>query len=223
MNVYATEEEQVEALKKWWKQNGKSVLGGVLIGLALLYGGKAWLTQRNSHAETASAQYEAMMQDLNQDKKDQAADRGAAILGQYSDTAYAELAALAMAKIKVDENDLVSAKSQLRWAVDNAKQDEVKRIAQLRLARVLTAEGNYDEALPLLDTPPDAGKFSAPYEELKGDIYVAKGDIPKARNAYNLALQALDAASRARHYIEMKLDDLGEPAIVASGTAAKES
>ncbi|MGD8939211.1 MAG: tetratricopeptide repeat protein [Gammaproteobacteria bacterium] len=217
MNVYATEDEQVEAIKKWWKDNGKSVIGGVIIGVAVLYGGRMWFEQRNQHIENASAEYEAMIQDLNQDKQNEAADRGAAILGQYSDTTYGELAALAMAKIKVDENDLVAAKSHLQWALDHAKQDEIKRIARLRLARVLHAEGKEDEALQLLNVAA-ADKFAAAYDELKGDIYVAKGDVAKARTHYDLALQSLEPTSRARRYIEMKLDDLGQPA-----TEVKES
>jgi predicted negative regulator of RcsB-dependent stress response len=217
VNVYATEDEQVEAIKKWWKDNGKSVIGGVIIGVAVLYGGRMWFEQRNQHIENASAEYEAMIQDLNQDKQNEAADRGAAILGQYSDTTYGELAALAMAKIKVDENDLVAAKSHLQWALDHAKQDEIKRIARLRLARVLHAEGKEDEALQLLNVA-SADKFAAAYDELKGDIYVAKGDVAKARTHYDLALQSLEPTSRARRYIEMKLDDLGQPA-----TEVKES
>jgi predicted negative regulator of RcsB-dependent stress response len=176
-----------------------------------------WFEQRNQHIENASAEYEAMIQDLNQDKQNEAADRGAAILGQYSDTTYGELAALAMAKIKVDENDLVAAKSHLQWALDHAKQDEIKRIARLRLARVLHAEGKEDEALQLLNVAA-ADKFAAAYDELKGDIYVAKGDVAKARTHYDLALQSLEPTSRARRYIEMKLDDLGQPA-----TEVKES
>jgi len=211
VNVYATEEEQVEAIKKWWKDNGKSVLGGVLIGVAVLYGGKMWLEQHNRHVEVASAQYEAMIQDLNQDMRVEAADKGASILGQYADTAYGELAALAMAKIKVDENDLVAAKSHLQWALDNAKQEEVKLIARLRLARVLHAEGKDDDALKLLNIT-NAGKFAPTYEELKGDIFVAKGDTAQARNHYDLALQGMEPTSRARRYIEMKLDDLGQVA-----------
>jgi predicted negative regulator of RcsB-dependent stress response len=211
VNVYATEDEQVEAIKKWWKENGKSVIGGVIIGVAVLYGGKMWFEQRNQHIENASAEYEAMIQDLNQDKQNEAADRGAAILGQYSDTTYGELAALAMAKIKVDENDLVAAKSHLQWALDHAKQDEIKRIARLRLARVLHAEGKEDEALQLLNIAA-ADKFAAAYDELKGDIYVAKGDVEQARKHYDLALQSLEPTSRVRRYIEMKLDELGQPA-----------
>lgn len=210
MNVYATEEEQVEALKKWWKENGKSVIGGVLIGVAVLYGGKMWLDQRNTHAEMASAEYEAMIQELNQDRRNQAADRGAAILGQYSDTAYSDLTALAMAKIKVDENDLVAAKSHLQWAMDNSKQQGIKQVARLRMARVLHAEGNYDGALQLLNSA-DAGTFKAAYEELKGDIYVDKGELNSARTAYNMALQTLEPTARSRRYLEMKLDNIGEP------------
>jgi predicted negative regulator of RcsB-dependent stress response len=210
VNVYETDEEKVEALKTWWKQNGKSVIGGVLIGVAVLYGGKAWLDQRHQHAEVASLQYESMMQQLKQGKKEQAAEIGAAILGQYSDTPYAELTSLAMAKIKVEENDLVAAKAHLRWAMENAKQEEIKLIARLRLARVLNAEGNHDEAIKLLDIP-DTGKFTASYAELKGDIYVAKGNTTKARTAYNVALQSLEPSSRDRRYLQMKLDDLGEP------------
>jgi predicted negative regulator of RcsB-dependent stress response len=211
VNVYATDEEKVEAIKSWWKQNGKSVIAGILIGAAVLYGWKIWLSQRHSHAETASMEYEAMMQDLKQDKKDQAAERGAAILGQFSDTPYAELTALTMAKIKVDENDLVAAKAHLHWAMDNAKQEEIKLIARLRLARVLNSEGKQDEAMKLVDIP-DTGKFVASYAELKGDIYVAKGQTDEARTAYNIALQALEPGSRGRHYVELKLDDLGESA-----------
>lgn len=212
MNVYATEEEQVEALKTWWKQNAKSVLGGVLIGVAVIYGGKTWLQQHNRHIEVASAEYEAMIQDLKQDKVTEAADRGAAILGQYTDTAYGALTALAMAKIKVDENDLVAAKSQLQWALDNAKEEEIKLIARMRLARVLNAEGKPDEALTLLNSVADAGEFAPAYDELKGDIYAAKGETEQAKTHYDLALQGMDPSSRARRYIEMKRDDLGLPA-----------
>lgn len=209
MNAYQTEEEQVEQLKKWWKENGKSVLGGALIGVAVLYGGKVWLDQRNNHAELASAEFEAMVQDINQDKKEQAADRGALVLGQYSDTAYADLAALAMAKIKVEEKDLGAAKSHLRYALDNAGQEQIKHIARLRLARVFIAEANYDEALKLVNGV-DVGKYEASYEEVKGDAFVAKGEIEQAKTAYNMALQSLDPSARSRRYIEMKLDDLGQ-------------
>lgn len=215
MNVYATEDEQVEAIKKWWKENAKSVLGGVLIGVAVIYGGKLWLDQRNNHVEAASAEYEAMLMDLNQEQNVKAAERGALILGQYDDTAYAELASLVMARIKVEDNDLAAAKSHLGWALDNAKQEHVKQIARLRLAQVLHSEESYAEALQLINGV-NAGKYLASYEELKGDIFVAQGELAQARTAYTIALDTLEPGSRLRRYLEMKLDDLGEAASPAA-------
>ena len=206
---YATEEQQVEAIKNWWKENAKSVIGGILIGLAVLFGGRAWLQQQGQHVANASMVFETMMQDMAQDKAKQAAESGAQLLGQYSDTPYAPMAALTMAKIKADEGDLATAKLHLRYAQDNAKKDEIKHVARLRLARVLLAEGNKDEALKELDSA-EPGSFAVSYEELKGDIYVAKGEVDNARNAYTLALAAMPASDRGRKFLQMKLDDLGE-------------
>ena len=126
MDIYTTEEEQVEAIKKWWKDNAKSIFGGVIIGLAVIYGGKTWFAQQNIHVEQASATFEAMMQDIQQDKNANASEKGSMLLGQFSDTPYATLAALSMAKIKTDENSLVAAKSHLRWALDHAEKNELK-------------------------------------------------------------------------------------------------
>lgn len=208
---YATEEQQVEAMRDWWQKNAKSVIGGVLIGLALLFGGRTWLHQQNVHVGNASLIFEAMMQDMQQNKPKQAASKGEQVLGQYSDTPYAVLASLTMARIKADEGDLATAKLHLRYALDNAKQDEIKHVARLRLARVLHDEGKQDEALTLLNGVAP-GTFEESYQELKGDIYVAKGDIEKARTAYTLALAAMSANERGRNFLQMKLDDLGKAA-----------
>jgi len=214
VEVYATEEEQIAAIKKWWKDNWLSLFGGVLIGVGILAGGKYWLDTRNHHAESASVEYEAMIQSLVRNQTEEASTHAATLLGQYVYTLYAGLAALTMAKIKTDKDDLVSAKSHLRWAIDNEKQVEVKTEAQIRLARILLAENQLDEALKLVSAI-QLAPYKAVVEELKGDIYVAKGDATSARTAYSLALAELDQSSsssapRARNFVQMKLDDLGE-------------
>ncbi len=216
MESFETEDQQIEAIKQWWRENYKSIVGGILIGLAALFGGRAWFAQQDKHAESASAIYESMMQELNTQQPDKAADMAAQLLGQYSDTPYAILASLAMAKIKVDAKDLVTAKTHLRWAIDHAGKGEMAQIAQLRLARVLLGEGNFDEALTLV-TGTEPGNYKAAFEELKGDLYVAKGQIELARSAYNLALATLDQGSRLRQYVQLKLDDLGKSAEPVTG------
>lgn len=214
MEVYSTEEEQIAAIKKWWKDNWLSLFGGVLIGVGILAGGKYWLDTKNFHSESASVEYEAMIQSLTRDQVEEASNRAAVLLGQYADTPYAGLAALAMAKIKADKDDLVTAKSHLRWAMDNVQQKEIKLEAQIRLARILLAEQKYDEALQQVSTINES-PYKAVVEELKGDIYVAKGDTASARTAYSLALAELDlptsgASPRMRNFLQIKLDDLGE-------------
>lgn len=209
MDIHLTEEEQVEAIKKWWKDNAKSIIGGVLIGLAVIYGGRTWFAQNNDHVEQASATFQAMMQDMEQGNSASASDKASILLGQYSDTPYSVLAAFNMAKIKVEENNLVGAKSHLRWALDHAEQAELQHIARLRLLRVLISEGNNDEAIKMIDSV-EFGKYVATYQELKGDALASKGQFNLAKGAYSLSLQSLDPGSRLRSYIEMKLDNLGE-------------
>jgi len=209
VDIHLTEEEQVEAIKKWWKDNAKSIIGGVLIGLAVIYGGRTWFAQNNDRVEQASTTFQAMMQDMEQNNSANAADKASILLGQYSDTPYAIMAALNMAKIKVNEDNLVGAKAHLRWALDHADQAELQHIARLRLLRVLISEGNSDEAIAMIESV-EFGKYTATYQELKGDALVAKELFNLAKGAYNLSLQALEPGSRLRSFIEMKLDNLGE-------------
>ena len=208
MEVYSTEEEQVEAIKKWWRENWKSLAGGILLGLAVLYGGRAYLQKQDNYTAAASVQFDAMVQALAQDKPDVVSTHAETLLGQFADTAYAVTAALTMAKIKVDAGDLLAAESHLRWALNKASHEGLKHTARLRLARVLLANGKADDALQSLSNV-NPGSFTASYEEVKGDIYVAKGSVEQARSAYSLALAALKPGDRGRNFLEMKLDDLG--------------
>lgn len=214
MDVYTTEDEQVEAIKKWWKENWLSLFGGVMIGIGILVGGKYWIDSRNFHAEAASMEYEAMMQAMAQNRTIDAETRAASLLGEFADTPYAGFAALTMAKIKADANDLVAAKSHLRWAIDNASQAELKNEALIRLARVYLAESNYDDALSQLNQI-NSKSYKIVVEDLKGDIYLAKGEKENARTAYNTALAELElsaesSSSRLKNFLQMKLDDLGQ-------------
>jgi predicted negative regulator of RcsB-dependent stress response len=216
VEVYTTEEEQVEAMKKWWKENWLSLFGGVLIGVGVLFGGKYWIDSENYHAEAASIEYEAMIQSMASNQLPEAETRANTLLSQYADTPYAGFAALSMAKIKAESDDLVASKSHLRWAIDNIKHDEVKHEAQIRLARVYSAEENYQDALSLLQKVQSVS-YKVVVEELKGDIYVAKGETENARTAYALALAELEltsenSSSRLRNFLQIKLDDLGEVA-----------
>lgn len=211
MEAYTTEEQQVEAIKKWWHDNKWSVIGGIVVGVGALWGGRAWLDNQHGYAETASATYQLMLEQVSQGKNEDAAQQGAQLLGQFSDTAYASLGALAMAKIKVDAGESAAASAHLRWALDNSKEDSVQFEARRRLAQLMLADKKYDEALALLNGV-DAGVYESAYEQLKGDIYVAMGQPESARTAFMRALASAAPQERGRELLQIKLDNLGKPA-----------
>lgn len=208
METYTTEEQQVEAIKKWWAENKWSVIGGVIIGVSALWGGRAWLDSQAAYAEAASGTYQVMLEQISRGSNEDAATQGAQLLGQFSDTPYASLAALLMAKIKLEAGDAGAASSHLRWAMDNTKEDAVKHEARMRLAKLLLAEAKYDEALAMLNSV-EVNVYATSYEQLKGDIYLAAGQVESARTAYALALAGMAPTERGRELLQMKLDNLG--------------
>ncbi|MCF6337052.1 MAG: tetratricopeptide repeat protein [Gammaproteobacteria bacterium] len=211
MDIYTTEEQQVAAIRRWWDENKWSLIGGVVIGVGALWGGRAWLDNQQQYSETASAVYQMMLENVSQNKNEDAATQGAQLLGQFSDTAYASLAALMMAKTKLEAGDAAAASAHLRWALDNTESEAVRHEARLRLTRIMMAEGKYDDALNFMSDI-DAGVYESTYEQLKGDIYVAMGQPESARTAFMRALASASPGERGRELLQMKLDNLGQPA-----------
>jgi len=209
VETYTTEEQQVEAIKKWWAENKWSVIGGVIIGVSALWGGRAWLDNQAVYAEAASATYQMMLENISRGNNEDAASQGAQLLGQFSDTPYSSLAALSMAKIKLEAGDAAAASSHLRWALDNTKENAVKHEARIRLAKLLSADAKHDEALALLNGV-EVGVYATSYERLKGDIHLAAGQSESARTAYVRALAEMPTTERGRELLQMKLDNLGD-------------
>jgi len=221
VDVYTTEDQQLEAIKRWWKKNGTSTVVGILIALAIVIGGRTWISQQHSNAEVASAKYDTMIKAMEQGMNDIALEQSAGLIGQFSDTPYAALAALASAKIKLAQGESLAARTHLQWAIANAQSLAVKQVARVRLARVMLNDGNQQQALALLGEV-DAGSFVTSFEELKGDIFISMSQPEKARQAYDKALDASDANAVGRDLLRMKIDDLGSENAGADGVIDKQ-
>ncbi|MGH8503553.1 MAG: YfgM family protein [Gammaproteobacteria bacterium] len=206
MASYHTDEEQAEALKRWWRENGRSVLAGVIIGLGALFGWRGWSAYQDRQADAASMHYAELRAAVAGDDSKAIETTTHILQESYPSTPYAALAALSLAKVKAQVGDLKGSGAQLRWAAEHSPQDVVRTLANLRLARVLVAQGENDAALAILN-----GDFPAAYtsliEEIRGDALVAKGDIDAAREAYD---RALAAAVGDTEYLRMKRTDLGQ-------------
>ena len=176
MDANLTDEEKLAELKKWWGENGGSIITGVVLGLAVLFGGKAWFAYQERNATTASNIYTTLMTALEGGNNQVVTERAGLLLTDYSGTPYATLAALALARINIEAGELAAARSHLQWVLDNSDSDIMRGTARLRMARVMMAMEDLDAAVALLDQATPGSAFDPLYTEVKGDIEMARGD-----------------------------------------------
>ncbi|MFV9614680.1 MAG: YfgM family protein [Gammaproteobacteria bacterium] len=207
MSEYETEEQQVEALKKWWKENGTSLIVGLFVGVSALFGWRYYVEQNNIHALQASDLYMQVMQSAAlQRVDDKTIDINNKLINEYSDTPYAALSSLALAKVEYEKDNVDVAVAQLELAIKHASDDQIKQISSLRLVQLYIEQKQYNEAEVLLNKPHHAA-YDAQVEELKGDLYNAKGDLPQARTAYDKAINLQGLA--ASKWLKLKRQNLG--------------
>jgi predicted negative regulator of RcsB-dependent stress response len=203
------EQEQLASIKSWWAQYGKLVMVATVTGLLVVGGIRGWHYYRNSQATAAVALFSQMQAAERASDHKKVRDIATQIVDNYGATPYAALAALAAAKSDFDTGDFAAARTRLQWVMENAKEDELRDVARLRLARVLSDEKKLDEALKLLETK-HGDSFTGLYADVKGDVLLAQGKRQEARAAYQVAFDKSDAASPLRQIIQLKLDAVGE-------------
>jgi len=211
MSTYDLEEqEQIDALKAWWRQHGNLVIA-IVVGVALAVSGVfGWRAYQASQAAQASAIFGDLRKAAGERDVKKVRDLAGAMLEQFPRSAYAPLAAFVSAKAHFESGDLKTARAQLEWVIEKARDPEYQSIARLRLANVLIDEKDYGGALKALEAKPEPS-FEGRFAETRGDIYSAQGKRSEARAAYKSALESTrvrDAASR--ELLQLKIDTLGE-------------
>jgi predicted negative regulator of RcsB-dependent stress response len=211
------DEEQVENLKRFFKDYGAPILTGVVLALAVFGAWKYWDNQRTEASTKAASVFQDMLGAVQRSQVNPA-DKAAStdvqryaktLREDYSKTPFAVSAGLLLARQAVDRNDFKEAEKQLKWALGQKPEESVRILATTRLARVLAADKRFDEAQALLIKETDPG-FKPTVEELKGDIYQAQGKIAEAQKAYLAAVQALHSRDDERRpLLEMKMADVG--------------
>jgi len=207
MNDFVTDDEQVERIKKWWSDNGSSVIAGLVIGVGGLMGWRYWVDYQANVAAEASAHFTNMVGSIENDKNDVAIDEAFKILDNYSSTAYADLARLSLAKVFVETKEYDKAAQQLQALIDAKPDISLEMLTRKRLSAVLYQQGKLDQSLKVLNVDFPA-EFAASFEELKGDVLVAQGNASSARDAYQRARLAQPASANPQ-FLQQKIDDLG--------------
>lgn len=216
MAEHLSDEEQLEALKRWWRDNGLGLLLAVVLGIGGWFGWDYWQQREQRIAAQSSLLYTAMIEAFSRWQSVPDSDSAAAVTAQADalrkldeDRQYARFGALLVARMAAAEGDYDNAAAELAWVVDTAEDEATRALATLRLARVEAARGDGERALSLLVESETTQGYNALYAELRGDILARQGESVRARAAYSSALEQLgseDVSSRA--LLELKINEL---------------
>lgn len=206
MELYETEEQQVEALKKWVKAYGPSIGFGAVLGLSLFAGWRWYSDKILQEQRATSAQYESTIETLNKDDSEtNVIQLAQQFQEEHKDSSYSVFAAFLAAKKAIERGNLVDAQKQLEFAISKAQDPSIKAIATIRLARVQIALSDLEKAAATLSQPlPDA--FKGTVSELKGDIYVKQGKLEQAKTSYQAAIDNGEVTNTS--FLQNKLDNL---------------
>lgn len=224
MSIHLSEEEQLEVMKRWWKDYGKAIIIAALVAVIAYFGFTTWQDQQRQKAEQASETYEQLLKLVNVEEGKTLSEADRATINHLAEelkdnnsaSMYAHSAAFFLAKLAVNDNKLDVAADELKWVLSAKPDTATEQLARLRLARVLTAQAAYADALNQL-SPEPAAAFTAEYAEARGDILKLQGDLDAARTAYEKALAVTDPQQQERFMLlQMKVDDLKVPELSAA-------
>jgi predicted negative regulator of RcsB-dependent stress response len=207
---FETEEQRIEALAKWWKDNKRSVITGLIAGVAIVVGWNTWQAYQKEQAEQASEIYQEILSiSLDASKTETLEVLANQLKKDYGSTAYSAFAGLFLAKVKANAGDLPAAMSELQLALKQAPYDGFDHLVRLRMLRILLAQDKPEEAIQVLASidPATAGQFEAQFEDIKGDALLQLKRPNEARTAFQ---RAKELGLRSG-YLRMKLEDLAEP------------
>ena len=208
MDAYSSEAQQIEAIKKWWRENGLSVVLGLTLGVSGIFGWRYWQDVKMEQAEAASVLYSDMIAAIVNENSTGARDYADRILADYRNTTYGVFALLALARLAVVDDDLEAAETHLRQALKQNKDNSFSHVIRMRLIRVLISQDKLGEASSLINRQ-EAGEFASGYNELMGDISALQGDIESARDSYQQAINKGRSAGRDISTLELKLNNIG--------------
>lgn len=206
MEIYETEEQQVDAIKGYLKKNGNALIAGLVIGLSGFIGFNYYKDKQLETELATSDAYQTLVESI-QTKPDEFISSAEKFISENNESSYASLTALTLAHKAASHQDWPQVEKYLTTAIESSSDAGIKAIASIRLARVQMQLENIDGALKTLDASLPQS-FKSSIEEVKGDAYLLQGKKDLARTAYQNAIAA--TAGKAKSSLQMKLDDLAE-------------
>lgn len=204
MEVYDNENDQVDALKRFFAENGKALAVGVVLGIGALVGWRFWNGHQDASAREVSLAYQNVTSVMKADKPESITAVENFVASNKN--TYGALAALDVANQLVGKNDLPSAATQLQTGLANTSDDNLKALINLRLARILVQQKQADDALKTLDSIKGDG-WTAMVADIRGEALLSKGDKQGARDAWSKGV-ASGTSPALREMMQMKINNL---------------
>jgi len=201
--------EQGERVKSWLRENGSAIVMGLALAFALMFGFKQWQTWETSKRQQASAEYQVMLSFIEASNMDAAVPNYEVLKSEYPKSAYTSMAAMMMAKARLQAGQVDLAVSELTYAMNSAELAPIAVIARERLARIRLSQGDADAALELLDGAASEEGFEAMFAEIRGDIHLANGETELAIQSYQSSLDSTEENVGNRELLKVKLEALG--------------
>ena len=231
MADHLTEEEQIESIKRWIKENGMSILLPAVVAVALYGGWEFWKDLKDKRAMNASDQYSLIVDALSTtggeaasaEKVSEAKTAATSVVNEFDGTMYADMSQLILARIDVDAGDLEQAKTRLQSVIDSGVHEASVSLAKARLAKVKIALKEYDSALSIVSEP-QGESYKALYAEIRGDVYQAKGDDGAAHTAYQEALvNLMPSQGSHRGILQLKIDATKDASVETASASVEEA
>lgn len=212
MEIYQTEEQQIAVVKEFWKKHKGIILTFILVFLIVVFAKHIWHNYQAQNNANASSLYQDLLTAMQDNNLTKVKEKGEILAKKYTNSPYAALGGMILAKIAIVEQDMTTAMEKLHTVIANSKKTPLWYSAKLKLARLLFAKGELQAALTELEVP--ANGYSSLYAELQGDIYFKLSAFNKAKEAYQTAIAK--AYGNPMPWLEMKLANIQTAAELAN-------
>jgi len=204
VEIYENENDQVDAIKRFFAENGKALAVGVILGVGALVGWRYWNSHQTESARAASLSYQTVVSSLSAGKAEDlsAAEKFAA----DNKNTYGALASMELAQQFVDQNQLEKAAAQLQQGLAATSDENLNAVITLRLARVQVQLKQADTALKTLESVKGEG-WAAIVADLRGEALLSKGDKQGARSAWEAGVKS-NASPALSEMMQMKINNL---------------
>jgi len=197
IGVHKTEEEQEDQIKNWWKENGIQIIGGVVIGIAGIWG---WDYYQN-HTYAQSIEARDLYLDFSVNNNSSTLQN---LSENFSDSSYQDEARLLLAKNQIKNFD--ESRNTL-LSVSNSSNKYLANLAKIRLAKLYINNDNLSKAETILNDLNDESYKGLKFY-MQAQISEKKNDLSSAKNLYEKSLKNLSEESGLKNLIRLKVADL---------------